>query len=113
MSACRDTIFEWHTPSRKKVYIKKLSQFFLWIIQTMEVIMLWDSKTFQFGFMIEKLKLGGHDNHKVTGHMSKIYAIKLLNGILKKKKNKKKVRNCIFVNFLMILGNIFSLEVRR
>ena len=26
--------------------------------------------------MIEKLKLGGHDNHKVTGHMSKIYAIK-------------------------------------
>ena len=25
---------------------------------------------------VEKLKLGGHDNHKVTGHMSKIYAIK-------------------------------------
>ena len=25
MSACRDTIFEWHTPSRKIVYIKKIS----------------------------------------------------------------------------------------
>ena len=76
MSVCRDTIFEWYTPSRKIVYIKNLSQFFLWIIQTMEVIMLWDSKTFQFEFMMEKIKLGGHDNHKVTGHMSKIYAIK-------------------------------------
>ena len=52
---------------------------------------------------VEKLKLGGYDDHKVTGHMSKIYAIKLLNGILKKKKNKKKVRNCIVINFLIIL----------
>ena len=25
---------------------------------------------------VEKSKLGGHDNHKVIGHMSKIYAIK-------------------------------------
>ena len=25
---------------------------------------------------VEKLKLGGHDNHKVIGHMSKIHAIK-------------------------------------
>ena len=24
---------------------------------------------------VEKLKLGGYDDHKVTGHMSKIYAI--------------------------------------
>ena len=83
MSACRDTIYEWYTPSRKIIYKKT---FLDNIIFSMDYSN--DGNDYALGFKdfsirvydgvkkVEKLKLGGHDNHKVTGHMSKIYAIK-------------------------------------
>jgi WD40 repeat protein len=83
MSACRDTIYEWHTPSRKIVYKKTFPDNTIFSMDYSN-----DGSDYALGFKdfsirvydgvkkIEKLKLGGHDNHKVTGHMSKIYAIK-------------------------------------
>ena len=83
MSACRDTIYEWHTPSRKIVYKKTFPDNTIFSMDYSN-----DGNDYALGFKdfsirvydgvkkSEKLKLGGHDNHKVTGHMSKIYAIK-------------------------------------
>ena len=83
MSACRDTIFEWHTPSRKIVHKKTFPDNTIFSMDYSN-----DGSDYALGFKdfsirvydgikkVEKLKLGGNDNHKVTGHMSKIYAIK-------------------------------------
>ena len=83
MSACRDTIIEWHTTSRKMVYKKTFADNTIFSMDYSN-----DGSDYALGFKdfsirvydgvkkVEKLKLGGHDNHKVTGHMSKIYAIK-------------------------------------
>ena len=83
MSACRDTIYEWHTPSRKIVYKKTFPDNTIFSMDYSN-----DGNDYALGFKdfsirvydgvkkAEKLKLGGHNNHKVTGHMSKIYAIK-------------------------------------
>ena len=83
MCACRDTIYEWHTPSRKIVHKKTFPDNTIFSMDYSN-----DGSEYALGFKdfsirvydgvkkSEKLKLGGHDNHKVTGHMSKIYAIK-------------------------------------
>jgi len=90
MSACRDTIYEWNTPSRKIVYKKTFPDHTIFSMDYSN-----DGNDYALDFKdfsirvydgvkkIEKLKLGGHDNHKVTGHMSKNILLNIIKIILK------------------------------
>lgn len=83
MAACRDTIFEFHVTSQKLIYKKTFPDNTIFSMDFSN-----DGTDYALGFKDfsirgydgvskkEKFKLGGHDNYKVTGHMSKIYGIK-------------------------------------
>ena len=83
MSACRDTIYEWYAPSRKIVYKKIFPDNTIFSMDYSNDgndhalgPKNFSTRVYDGVKKAEKLKLGGHDNHKVIGHMSKIYAIK-------------------------------------
>ena len=90
MSACRDIIYEWYTHSRKIVYKKTFPDNTIFSMDYSN-----DGNDYALGFKdfsirvydgvkkVEKLKLGGHDNHKVTGHMNKNMLLNIIKIILK------------------------------
>lgn len=83
MTACKDTIMEWHTASRQIVHKKTFQDN---IIYSMDYSN--DGMQYALGFKDysirvfdgvtkkEEVKLGGYDNHRVTGHTGKICALK-------------------------------------
>ena len=90
MSACRDTIYEWHTPSRKIIYKKTFPNNTIFYMDYPN-----DGNDYALGFKdfsirvydgvkkVEKLKLCEHDNYKTTGHMSKNMLLNIIKIILK------------------------------
>lgn len=83
MAACRDTLYEYHVTSKKLIYKKQFTDNTIFSLDFSN-----NGEEYAVGFKDcsirgydgyskkEKFKLGGYDNHKVTGHMSKIYALK-------------------------------------
>ena len=90
MSACKDIIYEWNAPYRKIVNKKTFldNTIFSTDYPNDGNDYALDFKDFSIRVYdgvkkIEKLKLGGHDNHKVTGHMSKNMLLNIIKIILK------------------------------
>lgn len=83
MTACRDTLLEWHTPSRKVVNSMCFNDKSIYSIEYSNdglqyavgladcSIRIFDGVTRK-----EEIALGGKDNLKVVGHMNKIYALR-------------------------------------
>lgn len=83
MTACNDTMIEWHVPSRKKVNEIRIPETTIYSLEYSN-----DGLTYAMGLKDcsikvfdgttrkEIVQLGGVENAKVPGHQNKVYALK-------------------------------------